>query len=123
MRANANNVPRKTYSSRPIGRRDLGWPRRRWKVQFSSRDRNRIDEYFLVSHHLFRFGDTLISLNNFRYYKNLPLINQLPLFDHKTRELELLTNSMLMGPEGSMPHSPGLSNNPYPDPNQPNPSY
>ena len=25
-----------------------------------------------------------------------------------------------MEPEGSMPHSQGLSNNPYPEPNQPN---
>ena len=28
-----------------------------------------------------------------------------------------------MKPGGSMPHSQGLSNNPYPEPNQPNTSY
>ena len=28
-----------------------------------------------------------------------------------------------MGPEGSIPHSQGCSNNPYPDPNQPNSSH
>jgi hypothetical protein len=28
----------------------------------------------------------------------------------------------LLEPEGSMPHSQGLSNNPYPEPNQPNSS-
>ena len=28
-----------------------------------------------------------------------------------------------MEPEGSTPHSQGLSNNPYPEPNQPNSSY
>ena len=28
-----------------------------------------------------------------------------------------------MEPGGSMPHSHGLSNNPYPEPNQPNSSY
>ena len=33
--------------------------------------------------------------------------------------LDKLT-TWLMGPEGSMPHSRGLSNNPYHDPNQPN---
>ena len=31
--------------------------------------------------------------------------------------------SWLMKPEGSMPHSQGLSNNPYLEPNQPNSSY
>ena len=28
-----------------------------------------------------------------------------------------------MEPGGSIPHSQGLSNNPYPEPNQPNSSY
>ena len=31
---------------------------------------------------------------------------------------EKLINSRLMEPGGSMPHSQGLSNNPYPEPNQ-----
>ena len=38
---------------------------------------------------------------------------------YKCREYIKLT-PWLMEPEGSMPHSQGLSNNPYPEPNQPN---
>ena len=34
-----------------------------------------------------------------------------------------ITNSMAYEPGGSMPHSQELSNNPYPEPNQPNSSY
>ena len=33
------------------------------------------------------------------------------------------TKSIVLGPGGSMPHSQGLSNNPYPEPNQLNSLY
>ena len=35
---------------------------------------------------------------------------------------EMIT-PLLMKPGGSVPHLKGLSNNPYPEPNQPNSSY
>ena len=34
-----------------------------------------------------------------------------------------ITNSMAYGTWSSIPHSQGLSNKPYPEPNQPNSSY
>ena len=39
------------------------------------------------------------------------------------KALRSLTNFIAYGPGGSVPHSQGLSNNPYPDSNQPNSSY
>ena len=39
--------------------------------------------------------------------------------EHKKKYINQLTPG-LIEPEGSMPHSQGLSNNAYPEPNQPN---
>ena len=55
-----------------------------------------------------------------REFKYLP--KQVHRYRLQTVNLNVLT-PWLMLPRGSMPHSQGLSNNPYPDLNQPNSSY
>ena len=51
------------------------------------------------------------------------LPNSLAILHLKIEYLIITLTPWLMELEGSMPHSQGLSSNPYPEPNQPNSSY
>ena len=70
-------------------------------------------------------GDTLSPLFNFALEYAIMKVQETRLEldmngTHQVLAYADKTNSMAYGLGGSMPHSQGLSNNSYPEPNQPN---
>ena len=63
-----------------------------------------------------------LVLNSIERLQNIIALNRVTLDPgyNDTRIKINETNSMAYGPGGSMPHSQRVSNNPYPEPNQPN---
>ena len=79
-----------------------------------------------ISNIKYRFGKESKGMLRFfqppSLHRNLYLIDEWPLSHEHTMiflEREMVT-PWLMEPGGSMPHSQELSNNPFPEPNQPN---